>query len=92
MRVRTIRAWSSIHTWSSIVCTAFLLLLCVTGLPLIFHDEIDELLQNNVAAADAPPGTPAAARDLHGYGLLGYGLLLGYGRRRHDHGHQDRTG
>lgn len=63
MRVRTIRAWSSIHTWSSIVCTAFLLLLCVTGLPLIFHDEIDELLQNNVAAADAPPGTPAADLD-----------------------------
>jgi uncharacterized iron-regulated membrane protein len=36
-----IRAWFVIHKWSSILSTLFLLLLCVTGLPLIFHDEID---------------------------------------------------
>ena len=40
----TIRLWYLVHKWSSIVCTAFLLMLCVTGLPLIFHDEIDELI------------------------------------------------
>jgi uncharacterized iron-regulated membrane protein len=39
----TIRAWYLVHKWTSLVCTAFLLLLCVTGLPLVFHHEIDEL-------------------------------------------------
>lgn len=34
------------HKWSSLVCTAFLLMLCLTGLPLIFHDEIDALTQD----------------------------------------------
>ncbi|WP_225205451.1 PepSY-associated TM helix domain-containing protein [Novosphingobium huizhouense] len=41
MRAGSIRAWAWVHTWSSLVCTLALLLLCVTGLPLIFHDEID---------------------------------------------------
>ena len=36
-----IRFWYVVHKWSSLIPTAFLLLLCVTGLPLIFHDEID---------------------------------------------------
>jgi uncharacterized iron-regulated membrane protein len=40
---RTIQTWFLVHKWTSIVCTAFLLMLCVTGLPLIFHDEIDAL-------------------------------------------------
>jgi uncharacterized iron-regulated membrane protein len=39
----TIRAWYLVHKWTSLICTAFLLLLCVTGLPLVFHHEIDEL-------------------------------------------------
>lgn len=37
----TIRAWYLVHKWTSLVCTLFLLMLCLTGLPLIFHDEID---------------------------------------------------
>jgi uncharacterized iron-regulated membrane protein len=32
-----------VHRWSSLVSTVFLLLLCLTGLPLIFHHELDEL-------------------------------------------------
>lgn len=36
-----LRAWSKVHTWSSLICTVFLLILCLTGLPLIFHDEIE---------------------------------------------------
>ncbi len=44
MKPRTIRAWSWVHKWTSLVCTAFLLMLCVTGLPLIFHHEIDDAL------------------------------------------------
>lgn len=40
----TIRGWYVVHKWTSLVCTAFLLMLCLTGLPLIFHDEIDAAL------------------------------------------------
>jgi uncharacterized iron-regulated membrane protein len=41
---RSVRWWSIVHRWSSLVATVFLLLLCLTGLPLIFHHEIDEAL------------------------------------------------
>jgi uncharacterized iron-regulated membrane protein len=33
-----------VRTWTSLISTVFLLLLCLTGLPLIFHHEIDEIL------------------------------------------------
>ncbi len=45
MSRRTTKAWVWVHKWSSLLCTAFLLMLCVTGLPLIFHDEIDRLTE-----------------------------------------------
>jgi uncharacterized iron-regulated membrane protein len=32
-----VRAWAWVHKWSSLVCTVFMLLLCLTGLPLIYH-------------------------------------------------------
>ncbi len=54
MQRSTIRAWFLVHKWTSIVCTAFLLMLCVTGLPLIFHHEIDELTDE--APAFGMPG------------------------------------
>ncbi len=41
MQRSTIKAWFLVHKWSSLVPTLFLLMLCLTGLPLIFHDEID---------------------------------------------------
>ena len=44
MRTRTLRAWSWVHRWSSLVSTLFLLMLCITGLPLVFSHEIDEVL------------------------------------------------
>jgi uncharacterized iron-regulated membrane protein len=44
MTAKSIRIWSFVHRWASLVSTIFLLLLCLTGLPLIFHHEIDELL------------------------------------------------
>lgn len=37
-----LRRWNWIHKWSSLACTIFLLYLCLTGLPLIFHHEIEE--------------------------------------------------
>jgi uncharacterized iron-regulated membrane protein len=44
VKARTVRLWSVVHTWTSLTATAFLLLLCITGLPLIFHHEIDDML------------------------------------------------
>jgi len=37
VKARTVRLWSVVHTWSSLISTLFLLLLCLTGLPLIFY-------------------------------------------------------
>jgi uncharacterized iron-regulated membrane protein len=59
----SLRRWNWIHKWSSIVCTVFMLMLCITGLPLIFHEEIDELLHEQVKAASVPAGTPVANLD-----------------------------
>ena len=49
---KTIRIWSFVHKWSSLVSTAFLLMLCLTGLPLIFHDEIESQLHPFPASSD----------------------------------------
>lgn len=46
-----LRGWFLVHKWTSLICTAFLLMLCVTGLPLIFHDEIDALSEHHPAFA-----------------------------------------
>jgi uncharacterized iron-regulated membrane protein len=56
MTPATFRAWSWVHTWSSLVCTAFLLMLCVTGLPLIFHDEIESALNPDQWQPASPRG------------------------------------
>ena len=40
-----------------------MLLLCITGLPLIFHHEIDDLLHSEVKPAEVPAGTPHANLD-----------------------------
>jgi uncharacterized iron-regulated membrane protein len=63
MTTKSVRRWSAVHKWTSLICTAFLLMLCVTGLPLIFKDEIDHLLHEEVEAADVPAGTPKANLD-----------------------------
>ncbi|MEI9936666.1 MAG: PepSY-associated TM helix domain-containing protein [Pseudomonadota bacterium] len=34
------KIWLRVHKWSSLLSTLFLLLLCLTGLPLIFSDEL----------------------------------------------------
>ena len=59
----SIRRWSWVHKWSSLVCTVFMLLLCITGLPLIFHHEIGHLLGTEVEAPAMPAGTPRASLD-----------------------------
>lgn len=55
-----LRWWSWLHTWSSVVCTAFLLMLCLTGLPLIFHDEIDAALNPQDWQPKHPDAAPLA--------------------------------
>ena len=60
---RAVRRWSWIHKWSSLVCTVFMLLLCITGLPLIFHHEIGHLLGTEVEAPELSARTPAANLD-----------------------------
>lgn len=54
----TVRVWFVIHKWTSLICTLFLFLLCLTGLPLIFHEEIDHLLGKETEAPALPEGTP----------------------------------
>ncbi|MBX3586999.1 MAG: PepSY domain-containing protein [Ramlibacter sp.] len=63
MTARAIRAWRWTHQWSSLVCTAFMLLLCLTGLPLIFHHEIGHLLGTEVEAPPVAANTPHASLD-----------------------------
>lgn len=43
--LKSIKRWFWWHKWTSLICTAFLLLLCLTGLPLIFHEEIEHLTE-----------------------------------------------
>jgi uncharacterized iron-regulated membrane protein len=57
------RRWFWVHKWSSLVCTAFLLLICVTGLPLVFNEEIGEWLEDGPAYAAVPEGTPNVSLD-----------------------------
>lgn len=63
MRRGTITSWMRVHTWSSLICTAFLLMLCVTGLPLIFHDEIDAVTNPRAPLPAVAPGTPPLGLD-----------------------------
>lgn len=44
------KTWYAVHKWTSLVCTLFMLLLCLTGLPLIFSHEIDHMLGHSVEA------------------------------------------
>jgi uncharacterized iron-regulated membrane protein len=54
----SLKAWYLVHKWTSLVSTAFLLLLCVTGLPLVFHHELDHALGYSVD----PPELPETAQ------------------------------
>ncbi|MGH8503090.1 MAG: PepSY-associated TM helix domain-containing protein [Gammaproteobacteria bacterium] len=58
MNPAAIKSWYLVHKWTSLVCTAFLLMLCITGLPLIFYHEIDHALGYSVE----PPPMPDSAR------------------------------
>lgn len=60
-----LRQWSAVHRWSSLICTLFLLIVCVTGLPVLFQDELRGALipDDDPPYAVLPPGTPNASLD-----------------------------
>lgn len=64
MTHHSIKIWSFAHRWSSLVSTLFLLILCATGLPLIFHGEIDALAATDRAAAVQGPASARAGQPL----------------------------
>ncbi len=58
----SIRRWASVHRWTSLICTLFLFVICLTGLPLLFSDEISDWLTPH-AYATLPADTPTANLD-----------------------------
>jgi len=58
MKSTSIRRWSAVHTWTSLICTLFLLMLALTGLPLIFHHELEHLLGEAPELRELPADTP----------------------------------
>ncbi|MBN9340921.1 MAG: hypothetical protein ABT02_12670 [Comamonadaceae bacterium SCN 68-20] len=58
MRTATLKGWLWVHKWSSLVSMTFLLMLCITGLPLIFKDEIHHWLDPHPELGEVAPGTP----------------------------------
>ncbi|MEP2830783.1 PepSY domain-containing protein [Parvibaculum sp.] len=63
MTTKTIKNWYLVHKWTSLVCTVFMLLLCLTGLPLIFHEEIEHLTGSHPEAAEMAEGAAPATLD-----------------------------
>lgn len=61
--VKTIRMWYRIHKWTSLVCTAFILMSCITGLPLIFVDEINQWTDVHQRPASMSAAGPFAPID-----------------------------
>ena len=57
-RKPALRRWLFVHKWSSLICTLFLLLICITGLPLVLREEINSLLDDALPYAQVPEGTP----------------------------------
>src|SRR5690349_10442220 len=63
MSARTIKGWYVVHKWTSLICTLFMLLLCLTGLPLIFYEEIEHAMGAIPIPAEMPASTSRATID-----------------------------
>jgi len=63
MTNRAIRIWYLVHKWTSLICTAFMLMLCLTGLPLIFHEEIDHWIDGERPISEVPADAPFLSLD-----------------------------
>ncbi|GGG85879.1 hypothetical protein GCM10007415_19140 [Parapedobacter pyrenivorans] len=64
MKAQTIKNWFNIHKWTSLVSTVFLLMLCITGLPLIFYEEIDHLIHEELEATIPLPEAAPLSKDV----------------------------
>ena len=62
MSSSALRKWLFVHKWTSLISTMFLLLLCITGLPLIFRHELDHALGNAVDPPELPAGSVQAGQ------------------------------
>ncbi|GAB4058898.1 PepSY-associated TM helix domain-containing protein [Uliginosibacterium sediminicola] len=60
---RRLRRWFALHSWSSLLCTLFLFGACLTGLPLVFADELGDALIPMAAYAELPQDTPRISLD-----------------------------
>lgn len=65
MTTRTLRRWFLVHKWTSLICTLFLLIVCVTGLPLLFSEQIWDTFvgDDDPPYETLPPGTSNASLD-----------------------------
>lgn len=63
MLLKSLKTWSWLHKWSSLICTVFLLMLCITGIPLIFYEEINEWSGKEVKTPDLPDSVKLASMD-----------------------------
>jgi uncharacterized iron-regulated membrane protein len=59
----SLKRWLFVHKWTSLICTVFLLMLCITGLPLIFTHEIEHALGDHPEPLDLPTGTARTSLD-----------------------------
>lgn len=63
MTQRAFLRWCWLHKWSSLISTVFLLVVCVTGLPLIFKEEIKDYIEGPLPYADLPADSPNISLD-----------------------------
>jgi uncharacterized iron-regulated membrane protein len=63
MTQKTIKTWYLVHKWTSLVCTVFLLLLCITGLPLIFMEELEDVTGLHPIVPEMAANTPMTSLD-----------------------------
>lgn len=63
LNLAKIKTWYLVHKWTSLICTVFLLMLCITGLPLIFGHEIHDWLDDHPEPAQMPANTPRISLD-----------------------------
>ncbi|KXV61040.1 hypothetical protein AD948_03155 [Acetobacter senegalensis] len=66
MTTHALRRWFVVHKWTSLICTLFLLIVCVTGLPLLFSEQIwDTFVGDDDPPCEVlPPGTPNVSLDV----------------------------
>ncbi|MFT8559947.1 MAG: PepSY-associated TM helix domain-containing protein [Acetobacter sp.] len=62
----TLRRWFVVHKWASLICTLFLLVVCVTGLPILFTEQIFDTFgdDDDPPYEVLPPGTSNANLDV----------------------------